>query len=149
MNILQEDKKSILSSRSVIRTSLVSPRFTNHHAADMSIFNLIASSPSTLEKYCSTPDLADYCATESASIAIYEGLHGDIQYIHKARSVRVSCVSPSTVDTKMFVGIKLGLRRARNVFTPALVGFLGTLRAMSDWFRALRREPLIWACSNT
>ncbi|KAJ5061034.1 estradiol 17-beta-dehydrogenase 11 precursor [Bipolaris maydis] len=106
--------------------------------------------------YSSTPGLTDYSATKSAAVAIYEDLHSEVQYIHKARSVRVSCVSPGVVDTNIFVGIKLGLGisaltpqyvgtqiadiilagRARNVFIPASAGFSVILCTMPDWFRA-------------
>ncbi|KAI1066850.1 hypothetical protein LB506_012168 [Fusarium annulatum] len=55
-----------------------------------------------------TPGLTDYSASKSAAVAIYEGLDGEVRNIHKAYNVRVSCVSPSAVDTKMFSGIKLG-----------------------------------------
>ncbi|KAF7449283.1 DltE, Short-chain dehydrogenase [Pyrenophora tritici-repentis] len=105
--------------------------------------------------YTCSPGLTDYSATKSAAIAIYEGLHGEIRRIHKADSVRVSCVSPGPVDTKMFNGIKLGPGiaslnpetlgkkiadivcggRAKNIFIPAWAGLTVWMRAMPDWVR--------------
>jgi all-trans-retinol dehydrogenase (NAD+) len=114
-------------------------------------FLIVASSAG----YTSTPGVTDYSATKSAAIAIYEGLHGEIRRIHKADSVRVSCVSPGAIDTKMFNGINLGpgivaLKpetlgkniadivcggRAKNVFIPASTGLVIWARAMPDWAR--------------
>ncbi|EUC27400.1 hypothetical protein COCCADRAFT_41870 [Bipolaris zeicola 26-R-13] len=118
--------------------------------------------------YTWTPGLTDYSATKSAAVAIYEGLYGKVRYIHKSRSVRVSCVSPGAVDTKMFAGIKLGLGmsalipeyvgtqipdiilagRARNVFVLASAGFAVILLAMPDWIRAAMQVFSIGVFAN-
>lgn len=105
--------------------------------------------------YLATPGLTDYSASKSAAIAIYEGLHAEVKNIYKAPSVRVSCVSPSAVDTKMFSGIKLGpgmsaLRpedlgllvadvihsgRAKHVLVPKSAAVATFTRALPDWVR--------------
>ncbi|KAI6380653.1 hypothetical protein MCOR25_001588 [Pyricularia grisea] len=55
--------------------------------------------------YIATPGLTDYSATKAAAIAIYEGLHAEVGLMYGAPSVRVSCVSPTLVETKMFRGM--------------------------------------------
>lgn len=105
--------------------------------------------------YLATPGLTDYSASKAAAIAIYEGLHAEVKSIYKAPSVRVSCVSPSAVDTKMFNGIKLGpgmsaLRpedlgilisdiihsgRAQHVLVPKSAVVATFTRCLPDWMR--------------
>lgn len=105
--------------------------------------------------YLATPGLTDYSASKAAAIAIYEGLHAEVSNIYKAPLVRVSCVSPSAVDTKMFNGIKLGpgvsaLRpedlgkliadiihggRARHVLVPRSAAIATFTRVLPDWMR--------------
>ncbi|EFX00667.1 short chain dehydrogenase reductase [Grosmannia clavigera kw1407] len=105
--------------------------------------------------YVATPGLTDYSATKAAAIAIYEGLHAEVKNIYKAPSVRVSCVSPSAVDTKMFSGIKLGLGmkalrpedlgaliadilhggRSKHTIVPRSASVLSIVRALPDWIR--------------
>jgi short-subunit dehydrogenase len=66
--------------------------------------------------YLATPYLVDYCATKSAALAIYEGLQTELKHLYKAPAVRVSCISPAAVDTKMFKGIEA----PSNFFFPRL-----------------------------
>lgn len=56
--------------------------------------------------YLATAGIVDYAASKSAAIAIYEGLQTELKHAYKAPAVRVSCVNPSAVNTKMFTGIK-------------------------------------------
>jgi short-subunit dehydrogenase len=105
--------------------------------------------------HLATPGLTDYSATKAAAIAIYEGLHAETKHIYKAPAVRVSCVSPSAVDTKMFTGIKLGsgMRalsaeelgetiagvlysgKAQNILVPRSAYISPPTRALPDWMR--------------
>ncbi|KAJ5765634.1 short-chain dehydrogenase [Penicillium odoratum] len=75
-------------------------------------FLIIASQTGLL----ATANIADYAATKSAALAIYEGLHTEIKHLHQAPNVRISCISPSAVRTKMFDGIK----GQSNFFLPRL-----------------------------
>ena len=47
----------------------------------------------------------DYCASKAAAISIYEGLHSEMKHYYKAPAVRVSCISPTHVQTSLFKGI--------------------------------------------
>ncbi|KAF5625188.1 estradiol 17-beta-dehydrogenase 11 precursor [Fusarium tjaetaba] len=107
-----------------------------------------------------TPGLTDYSASKSAAVAIYEGLDGEVRNIHKANGVRVSCVSPSAVDTKMFSGIKLGpgisaldpkalggeiadiifSGKSQNVFVPRSAAVAVYFRTLPDWVRVLMQK---------
>jgi all-trans-retinol dehydrogenase (NAD+) len=105
--------------------------------------------------FTSTPGLTDYSASKSAAVAIYEGIDGEVRNIHKAHSVRVSCINPSLVGTKMFNGVKLGrgvsairpeamgeeisgiimAGRSRNVTIPRSAGLSVWSRVLPDWTR--------------
>lgn len=105
--------------------------------------------------YFTTLGLTDYSASKAASIAIYEGLHAEVRNIYKALSVRVSCVSPNTVNTLMFRGIKLSPLmpalhpedvgnvvadilyggRACHTLVPKSGALLAITRALPDWIR--------------
>ena len=102
----------------------------------------------------------DYCSSKAAAISIYEGLHSELKHVHKATAVRVSCISPSHVQTAMFNGIKsvpgmasltpqylaetiegiLKSGRAQNLLVPASVGFSTMIRALPDWIRVLLQD---------
>ncbi|KAH7308961.1 hypothetical protein B0I35DRAFT_359949 [Stachybotrys elegans] len=56
--------------------------------------------------YMGTARSVDYCASKAAAISIYEGLHTEMKHVYKSPAVRISCASPSLVQTKMFKGIK-------------------------------------------
>jgi len=56
--------------------------------------------------YLANAYLVDYSATKSAALAIYEGLQTEMKHVYKAPAVRISCISPGAVDTKMFKGIE-------------------------------------------
>jgi len=66
--------------------------------------------------YLANAYIVDYCATKSAAIAIYEGLQTEMKHLYKAPAVRISCMSPGSVDTKMFKGIEA----PSNFFFPKL-----------------------------
>ncbi|KAI9691407.1 MAG: hypothetical protein M1820_009679 [Bogoriella megaspora] len=107
--------------------------------------------------HSATAHLVDYSASKSAVLAIYEGLHTELKHVHKAPAVRVSCVSPCAVDTKMFTGIKapsnflvpklepgevanlvaetLWSGESRNVMIPAFAYISPPTRALPDWWR--------------
>ncbi|KAI6490200.1 hypothetical protein M0657_006518 [Pyricularia oryzae] len=107
--------------------------------------------------YIATPGLTDYSASKAATIAIYEGLHAEVGLMYGAPSVRVSCVSPTLVDTKMFQGMDssaapggalrpedLGARiagiihsgRAQHACVPHWsVSPLSFIRTWPDWLR--------------
>lgn len=89
-------------------------------------FLIIASQTGHL----ATAGVVDYAATKAAAIAIYEGLQTEMKHFSKAPAVRVSCISPSAVKTKMFAGIKTG----GNFFMPMLTpDDLGNLIAKTLW----------------
>lgn len=80
--------------------------------------------------HMATAGVVDYAATKSAALAIYEGLHTEMKHLYKAPSVRISCISPSAVKTKMFDGIKT----EGNFFLPMLTpDYLGDLIANTLW----------------
>jgi len=56
--------------------------------------------------HLASPYYVDYCATKSAAIAIYEGLQTEMKHVYNAPAIRISCISPSAVNTKMFKGIE-------------------------------------------
>ncbi|KAK7419652.1 hypothetical protein QQX98_003243 [Neonectria punicea] len=105
--------------------------------------------------YITTASGTDYCATKAAAIAIYEGIHSEIKHIYKAPAVRVSCISPSHVQTDMFKGIKyvpgmtsttplwvaqkitsiLHSGDAFNGLVPTGAGAAAWIRLLPDWMR--------------
>lgn len=105
--------------------------------------------------HLATAGVVDYAATKSAALAIYEGLQTELRHVYNAPAVRVSCVSPSAVSTKMFTGIKLppsvqALQpsdvgsaiaeilwsgRAQNIMLPASAYISPITRALPDWLR--------------
>ncbi|OKP14336.1 Short-chain dehydrogenase/reductase family 16C member 6 [Penicillium subrubescens] len=105
--------------------------------------------------HLATAGVVDYAATKSAALAIYEGLQTELRHIYRAPAVRVSCVAPSAVQTKMFRGIQtpasvtllkpsdvgslvaeiLWSGRAQNRMTPALAYISPPTRALPDWMR--------------
>ncbi|KAJ5240287.1 hypothetical protein N7468_004906 [Penicillium chermesinum] len=52
--------------------------------------------------YACAGKIVDYSATKAAAIAIYEGLQTELKHIHNAPGVRVSVISPSVAQTRMF-----------------------------------------------
>ena len=107
--------------------------------------------------HSATAHLVDYSATKAAAIAIYEGIQTEMKHCYQAPAVRISCVSPCAVDTKMFSGIKapsnfivprlqpkdvgslvadvLWSGEAQNVMTPAFAYISPPTRALPDWWR--------------
>lgn len=105
--------------------------------------------------HLATAGVVDYAATKAAALAIYEGLQTELRHVYKAPAVRISCVSPSAVSTKMFTGIKLppSLQplqpldvgsaiaeilwsgRAQNIMLPASAYISPITRALPDWLR--------------
>ena len=107
--------------------------------------------------HSATAGIVDYSASKAAAIAIYEGIQTELKHAYKAPAVRVSCVSPSTVDTKMFTGIKapsnfivprllpedvgnlvanvLWKGDAANILIPAFAYISPPTRALPDWWR--------------
>ncbi|KAI9743695.1 MAG: hypothetical protein M1818_003011 [Claussenomyces sp. TS43310] len=80
--------------------------------------------------FLSTAGIVDYSATKAASLGIYEGLQTEMKHFYKAPAVRISCISPSAVKTKMFDGIK----GDSNFFLPRLTPeYLGRLIADTIW----------------
>ncbi|OCK86210.1 putative short-chain dehydrogenase [Lepidopterella palustris CBS 459.81] len=116
-------------------------------------FLIIASQTGHL----ATAGVVDYAATKSAAIAIYEGLQTEMKHTYKAPAVRVSCLSPSAVNTKMFAGIKgpsnffmprltpdgvgetiaqiLWSGEAQNLLIPAFAYISPPTRALPEWLR--------------
>lgn len=105
--------------------------------------------------HLATAGVVDYAATKAATLAIYEGLQTELRHVYHAPAVRMSCVSPSAVQTKMFRGIQtpasvsllqpddvgslvtevLWSGRAQNRMTPALAYISPPTRALPDWIR--------------
>lgn len=105
--------------------------------------------------HLATAGVVDYAATKAAALAIYEGLQTELRHVYKAPAVRVSCVSPSAVSTKMFAGIQLPPSiqplqptdvgsaiaeilwsgKAQNVMMPASAYISPITRALPDWLR--------------
>ncbi|KAJ5937842.1 hypothetical protein N7454_004184, partial [Penicillium verhagenii] len=105
--------------------------------------------------HLATSGVVDYAATKAAALAIYEGLQTELRHVYKAPAVRMSCMAPSAVQTKMFRGIKtpasvtllgpndvgsliaeiLWSGRAQNRMTPALAYISPPTRALPDWIR--------------
>ncbi|KAI9681733.1 MAG: putative secondary metabolism biosynthetic enzyme [Bathelium mastoideum] len=107
--------------------------------------------------HSATAGIVDYSATKAAAIAIYEGIQSEMKHSYKAPAVRVSCVSPSAVNTQMFSGIKapsnfviprlqpedvanlvadvLRSTEAQNVMIPAFAYISPPTRALPDWWR--------------
>jgi short-subunit dehydrogenase len=105
--------------------------------------------------HLATAGVVDYAATKAAALAIYEGLQTELRHIYRAPAVRVSCVAPSAVQTKMFRGIQtpasvtllkpsdvgslvaeiLWSGRAQNRMTPAFAYISPPTRALPDWMR--------------
>ncbi|EWG38502.1 hypothetical protein FVEG_01703 [Fusarium verticillioides 7600] len=110
--------------------------------------------------YLATVGITDYAASKSAAIAIYEGLHTEIKHVHKATAVRLSCVSPSHVQTQMFTGVKsvpgmstmtteyladkicgiLLSGRGQNIIVPAAAGMSPWVRVLPGWVRVLLQD---------
>ncbi|KAF5591989.1 aldehyde dehydrogenase (NAD+) [Fusarium subglutinans] len=110
--------------------------------------------------FLATVGITDYAASKSAAIAIYEGLHTEIKHVHKATAVRLSCVSPSHVQTQMFTGVKsvpgmstmtteylankicgiLLSGRGQNIIVPAAAGMSPWVRVLPDWVRVLLQD---------
>jgi all-trans-retinol dehydrogenase (NAD+) len=105
--------------------------------------------------HLATAGVVDYAATKAAALAIYEGVQTELRHVYKAPAVRVSCVAPSAVNTKMFTGIQLPpsiqpltpadvgsaiveilqSERAQNVMIPASAYISPITRALPDWLR--------------
>mgnify|MGYP003624104356 CR=1 FL=1 len=107
--------------------------------------------------YLATAGVVDYAASKSAAIAIYEGLQTELKHFYKAPAVRVSCICPSAVDTKMFAGIKgpsnflmprltpesvadtiatvLWSGLAHNLMIPAFAYISAPTRCLPEWLR--------------
>ncbi|KAF3385515.1 Short-chain dehydrogenase/reductase family 16C member 6 [Penicillium rolfsii] len=105
--------------------------------------------------HLATAGVVDYAATKAAALAIYEGLQTELRHVYRAPAVRVSCVAPSAVQTKMFRGIQtpasvtllnpadvgslvaeiLWSGKAQNRMTPALAYISPPTRALPDWMR--------------
>ncbi|RSL59397.1 hypothetical protein CEP54_007283 [Fusarium duplospermum] len=105
--------------------------------------------------HMATAGATDYSASKAAAITIYEGVHSEIKHVHKATAVRVSCISPSHVQTNMFTGIKsvpgmssmttsyladritgiLYGGNARNILVPASASASPWIRVLPDWLR--------------
>ncbi|KAF2808717.1 putative short-chain dehydrogenase [Mytilinidion resinicola] len=116
-------------------------------------FLIIASQTGHL----ATAGVTDYAATKAAAIAIYEGLQTEMKHNYKAPAVRLSCLCPSAVKTKMFTGIKgpsnffmpflkpedlgdcianmLWSGKAQNLSIPAFAYISPPTRALPDWMR--------------
>lgn len=74
--------------------------------------------------------IVDYSATKAAAISIYEGIQTEMKHFYKAPAVRISCISPGAVKTKMFAGLK----GESNFFLPRLTPeYLGGLIAETLW----------------
>lgn len=113
--------------------------------------------------YMATAGLTDYSATKAAAIAIYEGLHSEMRNMNRAPAVRVSCVSPSAVDTKMFSGIKLkgGMKsltpeelgdaivdvlrsgKAQHILVPRSAYLATPTRMLPDWLRVVMQDSAV------
>ncbi|KAJ5554179.1 hypothetical protein N7513_004138 [Penicillium frequentans] len=120
---------------------------TNNHGH----FLIMASQAGHL----ATAGVVDYAATKAATLALYEGLQTELRHVYKAPAVRMSCVSPSAVQTKMFRGIRtpasvtllrpddvgslvadiLWSGRAQNLMTPSLAYISPPTRALPEWIR--------------
>lgn len=107
--------------------------------------------------YLATAGVVDYASTKAAAISIYEGLQSEMKHIYKAPAVRISCISPSVVNTKMFAGINapsnfvmpqltpegvgsiiaetLWSGEAKNIMCPAFAYISPPTRALPDWLR--------------
>ncbi|CAI7654759.1 unnamed protein product [Penicillium glandicola] len=110
--------------------------------------------------HLATAGVVDYAATKAAALAIYEGLHTELRHVYRAPAVRMSCVSPSAVQTKMFRGIQMPasvplLRpddvgsvvaeilwsgQAQNRMTPATAYISPPTRALPDWIRVTLQD---------
>lgn len=110
--------------------------------------------------HMATAGATDYSASKAAAITIYEGVHSEIKHVHKATAVRVSCISPSHVQTNMFTGIKsvpgmssmttgyladritgiLYGGNARNVLVPATASASPWVRVLPDWLRVYMQD---------
>jgi short-subunit dehydrogenase len=110
--------------------------------------------------YMTTAGVADYSASKAAAIAIYEGVHTEIKHVHNAPAVRISCVSPSHVQTDMFKGIKpvpgmstmtvdyiadricgvLYSGRGQNTVMPAAAALSPWVRVLPEWFRVMAQD---------
>ncbi|KAJ5627863.1 hypothetical protein N7490_010091 [Penicillium lividum] len=110
--------------------------------------------------HLATSGIVDYAATKAAALAIYEGLQTELRHVYKAPAVRISCLAPSGVQTKMFRGIKtpssvtlmrpddvgavvteiLWSGQAQNRMTPGFAYISPPTRALPDWFRVLLQD---------
>ncbi|KOS37977.1 hypothetical protein ACN38_g11224 [Penicillium nordicum] len=110
--------------------------------------------------HLATAGVVDYAATKAAALAIYEGLQTELRHIYQAPAVRMSCLSPSAVQTKMFRGIQmpdsvpllqpddvgsvvaeiLWSGRAQNRMTPAAAYISPLTRALPDWIRVTLQD---------
>ncbi|KAI9150873.1 Dehydrogenase RED2 [Paramyrothecium foliicola] len=115
--------------------------------------------------YATTAGITDYSASKAAAVSIYEGIHTELKHVHGANAVRVSCVSPSHVQTGMFTGIKsapgmvtltseyladtiagiLYKGDSRNIIVPASARWSPWLRVLPEWVRVLGQDL---ACST-
>jgi len=95
-------------------------------AANHGHFLIIASQTGFLTNAA----ILDYSATKAAALAIFEGLQTEMKHFYKAPAVRISCISPSAVKTKMFDGLK----GESSFFLPRLTPqYLGRLIAETLW----------------
>ena len=112
--------------------------------------------------YLATAGIVDYAASKAASIAIYEGLQTEMKHFYHAPAVRISCISPSAVNTKMFAGIKgssnfvlprlapedvgetiervLWSGKAQNLLIPAFAYISAPTRVLPDWIRVAMQD---------
>lgn len=58
--------------------------------------------------FLATAGIADYAASESATLAVYEGLHTEMKHLYKAP--KYACISPSAICTKCSTVFKANLK---------------------------------------
>ncbi|KPM38347.1 hypothetical protein AK830_g8235 [Neonectria ditissima] len=110
--------------------------------------------------HTTTAGVTDYSASKAAAIAIYEGIHTEMKHVYKAPAVRVSCISPSHVQTAMFTGVHsvpgmssltptflaekicgiLYSGRAQNVMVPRSAYATTLMRVLPDWVRVYLQD---------
>ncbi|KAJ5217165.1 hypothetical protein N7468_010173 [Penicillium chermesinum] len=110
--------------------------------------------------YLSTAGIVDYAATKAATLAIYEGIQTELRHNYKAPAVRLSCISPSAVQTNMFRGIKvpsflpaltpgdiasviaeiIWSGRAQNRMIPPSAGLSQPARVVPEWMRVALQD---------
>lgn len=106
----------------------------------------------------------DYASSKAASIGIYEGIRSEMRHLYNAPAVRVSCVSPYTVNTEMFEGNStpdnfflprltpqglaetitdvLWSGRAQNRMLPSLSNIMPLTRLLPEWVSVVSQDVL-------